>query len=82
MAEAILKFVERFPENQDAIHELRQTNPAFDVLCEEYNVVGSKLEKLMQTKDSDASTRMNSLRARRVAIEEELITVIEGYRPC
>lgn len=81
MTDRMRNFVERSPENQDVIRELRDTNPAFDTLCEEYATINDKLDALAQVQGADAPARASALRERRMTIEEELLTVIEGYRP-
>jgi uncharacterized protein YdcH (DUF465 family) len=73
-------FVERFPASKDVIYELRDTNSAFDALCEEYAMINDKLDALTREKGAEALARANALRERRMAIEEELLTEIEGYR--
>lgn len=80
MIDPMRNFVERFPVNTDVIRELRETTPAFDALCDEYATVNDKLDALTQLKSPDAATRAIALRERRIAIEEELLTEIEGYR--
>jgi uncharacterized protein YdcH (DUF465 family) len=80
MTDPMRNFVERFPASKDVICELRDTNSAFDALCEEYAMINDKLDALTREKGAEALARANALRERRMAIEEELLTEIEGYR--
>ena len=81
MSDPLRNIVRRFPENEDVIRELMQTDLAFDALCQEYASINKKLEEVPQMKSQDVTVQRETLRKRRVAIEEELLTVIEGYRP-
>jgi uncharacterized protein YdcH (DUF465 family) len=77
----IRNIIVRFAENEEAIRELMQTNPNFDALCEEYATVSKELEELARAKNSDAPIQANALQKRRMAVEEALLTMIEGYQP-
>jgi uncharacterized protein YdcH (DUF465 family) len=81
MADPIRDFVERFPEGKDLIDQLRSTNSTFNLLCEEHLIVNDKLDALKQLKGADAKARARALQERRMSIEEELLTAIEGYQP-
>lgn len=81
MIDPMRSFVERFPEARVVISELRDTSSAFDSLCEEYVIINEKLDALAQLAGSDEPARARALRQRRIAIEEELLTLIEGYQP-
>jgi uncharacterized protein YdcH (DUF465 family) len=79
MIDRIRGIISRFAENENAIRELMQTDPVFDALCEEYATVSKALEELTRMKGQGLNT--TALRERHAAVEEELLTVIEGYRP-
>jgi uncharacterized protein YdcH (DUF465 family) len=81
MTDAIDRIVERFPENKEVIRLLQETNSQFAALCEEYVTVNNNLDALEQMKVSDLSGRISVLRRRRMTVEEELLTMIEGYSP-
>jgi uncharacterized protein YdcH (DUF465 family) len=79
--ERIRSVIARFAENEDSIRELMQTDPRFDALCEEYATVGNQLDELTRSKYPIADSQASELQKRRVALEEELLATIEGYRP-
>jgi uncharacterized protein YdcH (DUF465 family) len=79
MVERIRDLIERFPENEETIRELIKSDPNFDSLCQEYKDIGDELRRL--ERKSDAVSATEGLKMRRRAIEEELLTRIEGYRP-
>lgn len=81
MTDSMHQIVDRFPENKDVIHLLQETDTCFATLCEVYVVINDRLDALAYTKSAEASARTNALRELRIAIEEELVTAIEGYRP-
>ncbi len=66
MVERIRELLNRFPENEEAVRELIRANPDFDALCQEYK---------------DITQELRRLKGRRGAVEEELLTRIEGYEP-
>ena len=66
MVERIREILNRFPENEEAVRELIRANPDFDALCQEYK---------------DITQELRRLEGRRGAVEEELLTRIEGYEP-
>jgi uncharacterized protein YdcH (DUF465 family) len=72
--------LERFPEHAEAIEALNQTNSAFEELCHRYGRVVERLRSLGATK-TEALPEVESLRKRRVAIEEELMLAINSNRP-
>jgi len=75
------QIVDSFPANEDVIRLLQETDPRFATLCEEYVAVNNRLDALAHTKGAEASARASALRQRSTAIEEELLTAIEGYCP-
>jgi len=50
-------------------------------LCQEYADIGKEIEDLAKLEGPDVAVQTEGLRQRRMAIEEELLTAIEGYRP-
>lgn len=80
MADPMHKIIEQFPEKIDVIRQLRQTNSKFENLCQEYGIVNDRLDTLTQAK-SAAPAIASALRRRRIALEEEILTRIEGYSP-
>jgi uncharacterized protein YdcH (DUF465 family) len=82
MVERIRHLLDRFPEDEEAIRDLIKTDAAFEALCQEYLQTEQELHRL---EDEDSATggaaEAAELRHRYEAIEEELLTRIEGYRP-
>ena len=81
MVERIRNIIARFPENEEALRELIQKNRDVDRLCQEYANIGRELDDLAKLKGPEAVVQADGLRKRRMAIEEGLLTAIEGYRP-
>jgi len=81
MVDRIRNIIARFPEDENAIRDLIRKDRSFDALCQEYADTGKELERLIKLKNSDAALQADGLRQRYVAVEEELLTIIEGYRP-
>jgi hypothetical protein len=81
MIDRIRSIIARFPENEEAVYELIRKNRDFDTLCQEYASIGKELEDLAKRKSAEVAVQADGLRKPRMAIEEELLTVIEGYRP-
>jgi uncharacterized protein YdcH (DUF465 family) len=81
MTDPIHKIIEQFPEKIDVIRQLQQTNSNFENLCQEYGIVNDKLDALTQAKSTAAPATASALRKRRIALEEEILTRIEGHSP-
>ncbi len=81
MVDRIRNIIARFPEDEDAIRDMIRKDRAFNALCQEYADTSNELERLGKLKNPEAVIQANGLRNRRVAIEEELLTTIEGYKP-
>jgi uncharacterized protein YdcH (DUF465 family) len=81
MIERVRSIIARFPENEEAVRELIEENRDFDALCEEYANISKELEDLAKLEGPEVAVQADGLRKRRMAIEEELLTTIEGYRP-
>ena len=81
MVKRIRDLIERFPEDENAVRAMIMADPDFDALCEEYKDVVAELRQVMEPDVSDKASDTFGLRLRRIAIEEELLTRIEGYKP-
>lgn len=81
MIQRVRSIIARFPENEEAVRQLIQENRDFDALCQEYANIGNELEDLAKLEGPEVAVQADGLRKRRMAIEEELLTAIEGYRP-
>lgn len=81
MVERIRDLIERFPEDERLVRELVRSNAAFGALCQEYKESADELDRLQLVGGSTATSESNWLKRRRSFLEEEILAVIEGYRP-
>ena len=83
MVDRIRNIMTRFPENEDVVRKLILQNRDFDALCQEYSQTGEELEKLAAElgQGHAAEAEADELEGRRRTIEEEILTLIEGYSP-
>lgn len=81
MVDRIRNILVRFPEDENAVRDLILKNRDFDALCQEYADIGKELERLTKRQDPDAAMEADGLRQRGVAVEEALLTMMEGYKP-
>lgn len=81
MVDRIRNILVRFPEDENAVRDLILRNRVFDALCQEYADIGKELERLTKRQDPDAVMEADGLRQRGVAVEEALLTMMEGYKP-
>jgi uncharacterized protein YdcH (DUF465 family) len=71
--------ITRFPEHAEAIEELSQTNSGFEELVHRYGHVVERLLHLGST-TTESLPEVESLRKRRVALEEEMMLAINSNR--
>ena len=81
MVERIRSLLGRFPEEEETIRQLIRKDPVFDSMCQEYKDIGDELVRLARESDPRAALEAEGLKMRRGAVEEELLTRIEGYKP-
>lgn len=81
MPERILDLIQRFPEDEKLIRELVHADRSFDALCQEYKESADELRRLELTGGSVATSESNWLKRRRSCLEDEILALIEGYRP-
>jgi hypothetical protein len=81
MVHRISDILSRFPENEKLVSALIRENGEFAALCEEYADTGQELAVLTSPHKPGAVALAEALEKRRVAIEEEILTRIEGYKP-
>jgi uncharacterized protein YdcH (DUF465 family) len=79
MIEQLRTLLERFPENEEAVRALMQEDPAFTALVDEYQQIEAELQHPKNASDPDDMAE--GLRQRKIAVEEDLLTKIEGYKP-
>jgi hypothetical protein len=81
MVDRIRNIMARFPENEDVVRNLILQNRDFDALCQEYAQTGEELQKLAAEIGQGPAAEADQLKGRRRTIEEEILTLIEGYSP-
>lgn len=81
MVNRIRNILARFPENEIAVRYMIRESEAFDSLCQAYMDTDWELDKLARAKGSESIDRVHMLLDRRTALEEEILTAIEGYTP-
>jgi hypothetical protein len=78
MAHRISNILARFPESEEAVRRLIQESCEFEALCQEYLDTNQELRCLTK---KETAIQADALRKRRMAVEEEILTRIEGYKP-
>ncbi len=81
MVDRIRNIMARFPENEDVVRSLILQNRDFDALCQEYSQTDKQLQKLATEAGQGHAAEEDELKGRRRTIEEEILTLIEGYSP-
>jgi hypothetical protein len=81
MVHRIRNILARFPENEEAVRVLIREDREFEALCQEYAKTSQELEDLAKRIGPDAAIQADALRKRRAAVEEKILTTIEGYNP-
>jgi len=79
MVHRITNILARFPENEEAVRGLIQESREFEALCQEYIKTGQELRYLKKLNES--AIHADAVRRLRIAVEEEILTRIEGYKP-
>ena len=80
MVDRIHDLITRFPEDERTARELIRKDRSFNALCDEYAQIGKELHTLARLNDVAAAAQKDGLRRRRMVVEEELVTLMEGYR--
>jgi len=73
--------LDRFPEHAQAIHELSQSNSAFEELVHRYGGVVERLRGVRSVPKEAMPEDVENLKKRRTALEEELLMMINANRP-
>ena len=81
MVDRIRNLIARFPEDERTVRELIRNDRDFNALCDEYAEIDKELQRLAKLKDPTAAVEADGLQKRRMAVEEELLTLMEGYQP-
>jgi len=81
MVQHLQDLFQRFPEDPDAVQELRREDGDFEALCSEYDSIADELQVCSIKSSLEAATETESLTVRHLAVEEAILTKIEGYKP-
>ena len=79
MVYRISTILSRFPENEKVVFALIHDSGEFSALCRAY--ADTEQELAQRTKFNKRDTMIDALQKRCTALEEEILTRIEGYRP-
>jgi len=81
MVHRIHDLIERFPEDIESVRALIASDHDFDVICDEYQGIAIEIRAAAQESGPEANLEVKGLKMRRVALEEMILTKIEGYKP-
>lgn len=81
MVERIRDLLRRFPEDETAVKALIAVDQAFGSLCQEYDEIRKELRQERSGLGGGPEADVSGLRKRLNAVEEALLTKIEGYEP-
>jgi uncharacterized protein YdcH (DUF465 family) len=73
--------LDRFPEHAKAIEDLGLVNAAFEALTHRYGDVIERLRNLNSSSEKSMGDETELLKKRKVALEEELLLMINSNRP-
>jgi len=76
MSENIRHLIERFPEMEERIRTLWQTNAAFEALTHRHGEVSEQLQRYAG-EGAEPGREAEELRRRRAALEEEMMTIMD-----
>jgi len=76
MLERIRHLIGRFPDREDDIRELWQSNAAFESLAHRHSEVSERLHSL-SGQGAEPHRETEELRQRQVALEEEMLIIID-----
>ncbi len=83
MVERIRPLIDRYPEYDQVVLDLLERNGLFVTLCQEYSELNDQLTRLEKGdgKYLHLQSETKGLRNWRQAVEEEILTLIEGCCP-
>jgi hypothetical protein len=79
VVERIRPLLARFSEDEETVRRLVEADESFDALCHQYRHVIDLLEGYEAEVGHEAE--VEQIEQRRAALEEQLLTRIEGYQP-
>lgn len=81
MVQRLNDIFERFPEDVDAVRCMILEDNDFNVMCDVYRDIAEEICKLEVVGGNKAISTINGLKMRRIALEEDILSKIEGYNP-
>lgn len=81
MVERIRPLIDRYPEYDQVVRDLFESNGLFVALCQEYSDLNRDLARLERSVGGSLQNEVKGLKDRRQAVEEEILTLIEGCCP-
>jgi uncharacterized protein YdcH (DUF465 family) len=80
METRIRHLIERFPERTDMIKALSDTNAKFKDLLGDHHDVSEELAKMKRADKESEAGKQAELERRKVALEEELILLMQAHQ--
>ena len=80
MQERFRHMIERFPEQTDILKALDETNARFKDLIGDHHEVSEELASMKTADKESEASRKAQLEQRRMALEEELILLMQGHQ--
>ena len=80
MESRIRHLIERFPERTDIIRTLNETNTKFKDLLGDHHDVSEELAKMKRADKESEAGKQAELEQRKVALEEELILLMQAHQ--
>ena len=80
MQERFRHMIERFPEQTDILKTLDETNARFKDLIGDHHEVSEELASMKTADKESEASRKAQLEQRRMALEEELILLMQGHQ--
>ncbi len=74
------ELAEEFPEDVEAIHELKTSNAHFARLAEAYHEVNREIHRIETLVEPTSDEVLNEARHRRLALKDEIAAMIAAHR--
>ena len=78
MKQSIRRLVERFPNIEQVVHELVETDVAFAGLCHDYDEASRQVESLGGEAKAGAVSDRHELKVCRAALEQEMLALMHA----
>jgi len=81
MVQSLHNLIERLPGDVEAIRSTILEDHDLGVMCQEYRAIEEELRKLEIVGGAQSMSEANGLKMRCIALEEDILSKIEGYKP-